>query len=53
MRNQGHEKNFAALPFKLCQIISSYVHSKHTQLKFEQIAAGGVDGTALDFDPLV
>ena len=32
------DRNFAALPMKLCQIISTYVQSKHTQLKFDQLA---------------
>ncbi|KAL3815661.1 hypothetical protein ACHAXA_006936, partial [Cyclostephanos tholiformis] len=30
-------KNFAALPMKLCQVISDYVKSKHTQLKFDDL----------------
>jgi len=34
----GGAKNFAALPFNFCQLVSSYVHSKHTQLDFEKLA---------------
>mmetsp|Transcript_24012 Transcript_24012/g.39317 ORF Transcript_24012/g.39317 Transcript_24012/m.39317 type:complete len:201 (-) Transcript_24012:715-1317(-) len=39
--SSSRDKNFAALPLKLCQIISTYVHSKHTQLKFEKNASHG------------
>ena len=33
------QTNFAALPMKLCQLISSYVQSKHAQMKFDEIAS--------------
>jgi hypothetical protein len=32
-------KNFAALPFELCKIISTYVHSKVMQLKLKKLIA--------------
>mmetsp|Transcript_32826 Transcript_32826/g.62709 ORF Transcript_32826/g.62709 Transcript_32826/m.62709 type:complete len:430 (-) Transcript_32826:209-1498(-) len=41
VRRTGNKVNFAALPLKLCQIITSYVHSKHTQLRFENFAKNG------------
>mmetsp|Transcript_8750 Transcript_8750/g.19620 ORF Transcript_8750/g.19620 Transcript_8750/m.19620 type:complete len:1054 (+) Transcript_8750:126-3287(+) len=36
--SSNSDKNFAALPLKLCQLITTYVHSKHTQLNFEKLA---------------
>ncbi|KAL3762247.1 hypothetical protein ACHAW5_007196 [Stephanodiscus triporus] len=30
-------KNFAALPMKLCEVISEYVTSKHSQLRFDDV----------------
>ena len=36
--------NFAALPMKLSQLISSYVQSKHTQMKFDAIASKDAAG---------
>lgn len=35
----NNDKNFSALPIKLCQIISDYVQSKHQSLKFKQFAS--------------
>eukprot|EP00986_Skeletonema_menzelii_P001153 scaffold307_cov146-Skeletonema_menzelii.AAC.7 len=31
-----HKKNFAALPTKLCNVISDYVYTKHRQLKYKK-----------------
>jgi len=35
----NNDKNFSALPIKLCQIISDYVQSKHQSLKFKRFAS--------------
>ena len=35
----NNDKNFSALPRKLCQIISDYVQSKHQSLKFKRFAS--------------
>mmetsp|Transcript_23328 Transcript_23328/g.42080 ORF Transcript_23328/g.42080 Transcript_23328/m.42080 type:complete len:138 (-) Transcript_23328:28-441(-) len=51
VRRTGHEVNFAALPLKLCQIISSCVHSKHTQLRFETFAKNGSNIGTIDSLP--
>jgi hypothetical protein len=37
VRGGARNKNFAALPIKLCQVLSEYVRSKHSQLKFEDL----------------
>ena len=42
-------KNFAALPMALCELLSTYVHSKHTQIKFDKRIAsnnGSASGDA-------
>ena len=36
---EDRHKNFAALPMQLCELISSYISSKHTQLKFAKFAS--------------
>ena len=36
---EDRHKNFAALPMQLCELISTYVSSKHTQLKFAKFAS--------------
>lgn len=36
-RGGARSKNFAALPINLCYVISEYVKSKHSQLRFEDI----------------
>lgn len=38
VKGSTHKKNFAALPMKLCNIISDYVYTKHKQIKFEEYA---------------
>jgi len=35
----NNDKNFSALPIKLCQIISDYLQSKHQSLKFKRFAS--------------
>ena len=35
----NNDKNFSALPIKLCQIISDFVQSKHQSLKFKRFAS--------------
>lgn len=37
VRESSSDTNFAALPFELCKLLSSYVHSKVTQLKFDKL----------------
>lgn len=39
VQEDRHHKNFAALPMQLCELISTYVSSKHTQLKFAKFAS--------------
>lgn len=36
VKGSTHKTNFAALPMKLCNIISDYVYTKHRQLKFKK-----------------
>ena len=38
------DTNFAALPMKLCEIISDYVYSKHRQLKLKKYSEGSGEG---------
>lgn len=37
VQESSSDTNFAALPFELCKVLSSYVHSKITQLKFDKL----------------
>lgn len=41
VRGTGH-KNFAALPMKLCSVISDYVYTKHRQLKLKKYSERSV-----------
>lgn len=36
VNSSTHTTNFAALPMKLCNVISDYVYTKHRQLKFKK-----------------
>lgn len=46
---EDRHKNFAALPMQMCELISTYVSSKHTQLKFAKFASNNDhDGNSMN-----